>query len=86
MPGSCRSGFRSRPSIAGGIRRLNGLDVNSRNSRKPAAIQLITASTRATIGTASWRLKNVTATIHTVSSSTHSSNEPSWPPHTAAKR
>ena len=35
MPGSCSSGFRSRPSAAGGNSRSNGFDVSSMNSRKP---------------------------------------------------
>ena len=60
MPGSCSSGFRSRPSAAGGIRRSNGFDVNSRNSRKPTLIRPITDSTRAT--SASGRLRENTDT------------------------
>ncbi len=44
----------------------------------------ITARMRATIASGSWRLKTVTASIQTVRISTHSSSEPSWPPHTAA--
>ena len=37
MPGSCSSGFKSRPSAAAGNSRSNGLDVSSMNSRKPNA-------------------------------------------------
>ena len=47
MPGSCRSGFRSRPSAGAGNRRSNGFDVNSMNAMNPALMSPITASTRA---------------------------------------
>src|SRR5471030_2867990 len=86
MPGSCSNGLRSRPSIAGGKRRVNGLEVQSMNATKPALIQLITPSTRATMGRGSCLLNTDTAAIHHVSSKVQSSSEPSWPPQTAAKR
>ena len=86
MPGSCSSGFRSRPSAAAGSRRSNGLEVNSMNSRKPTLIMAITESMRASISRGKCRLNTVTASIHTVSISTHSSSEPSWLPQVAAKR
>ena len=59
-------------------------DVSSRNRRKPTATSPITPITRATIGSGKWRLNAVTATVHTLSISTHNSSEPSCPPHTAA--
>ena len=86
MPGSCNNGFRSLPSGAAGTRRRNGLDVNSRNSRKPTATSPITASTRASSTAGRLRERNVTAVAQPVSISTHSSSEPSCEPHVAAIR
>ena len=86
MPGSCSSGLRSRPFIAGGMMRVNGFDVSSMKSRKPASIQLITPSTRARKGKGRRRPNPATAIIHSVSSSAQSSSEPSCPPQTAVKR
>src|SRR5664279_1235984 len=63
MPGSCSSGFRSRPSAAGGTRRSNGFDVNSRNNRKPTLIRPITEITRASNGAGRLREKKVTAQL-----------------------
>ena len=48
MPGSCSSGFRSRPSSGAGNRRSNGFEVASMNSRKPNESRPITARMRAT--------------------------------------
>ena len=42
--------------------------------------------TRATMGSGRWRLNTVTATVHTLSISTHNSNEPSCEPQVAANR
>ena len=39
MPGSCNSGFRSRPSAAAGSKRSKGFDVISMNSRKSSREQ-----------------------------------------------
>ena len=86
MPGSCSSGFRSRPSGAAGFRRRNGLDVNSRNTRKPIETRPITASTRASIGAGRLLERSATASAQPVSISTHSSSEPSCEPHVAARR
>ena len=86
MPGSCSSGFKSRPSAAGGNSRSNGFDVSSRNSRKPTATRPITPSTRATISSGRWRLLSATATVHAPSMNTHSSIEPSCEPQLAAIR
>ena len=86
MPGSCSSGFKSRPSAAAGIRRSNGFDVNSRNNRKPALTSPITEITRASIGAGRLREKSVTAKLQPPSISVHSSNEPSCEPHVAATR
>ncbi len=61
MPGSCSSGFRSLPSAAAGTRRRNGLDVNSRNIRKPIETSPITASTRASSTSGRLRERSVTA-------------------------
>ena len=57
MPGSCSSGFRSRPCAGTGNSRRNGFDANSTNSMKPAASRPITPSTRARTGSGSWRPK-----------------------------
>ena len=57
MPGSCSSGFRSRPSAAAGNSRSKGLDVSSTNSRKPTLSRPITTRMRASTGAGRWRLK-----------------------------
>jgi len=84
MPGSCRSGFRSRPSGAGGSRRSKGFDVVRMKSRKPTDTRPMTPSTRATISSGRCRENTATATDHAESMNTHSSIEPSWEPHEAA--
>ncbi|MNW02696.1 hypothetical protein D3C71_1985220 [compost metagenome] len=86
MPGSCSSGFRSRPSMAGGSRRMNGLEANSRNSRKPTLMAPSTPITRARSAGGRPRLKRATASVQSASISVHSSIEPSCPPQTAAAR
>ncbi len=86
MPGSCSSGFRSLPSAAAGTRRRNGLDVNSRNARKPMETSPITASTRASSASGRLRERSVTAVAQPVSISTQSSSEPSCEPQVAAIR
>jgi hypothetical protein len=83
MPGSCSSGFRSRPSTAAGSRRSKGLEVSSVKSRKPTLISPITASTRATMTSGSWRENSATATVQPARISAHSRIEPSWLPQTA---
>ena len=84
MPGSCSSGFRSRPSAAGGNRRSNGSDVVSMKSRKPNDTRPCTPSTRATISSGRCFEKTETARVHHASISTHSSSEPSCEPQLAA--
>ena len=54
--------------------------------KKPTLIRPSTPSTRATMSSGKWRLNTLTATVHDASISTHSNNEPSCPPHTAAMR
>ena len=56
------------------------------NTRKPQPTKPITASTRATKASGIRRLNTVTATPQALSMNAHSNNEPSCPPHTAAKR
>ena len=56
------------------------------NSRKPTLTRPITARMRATTGCGRCALNCDTASIHTLSISNHSSNDPSWPPHTPAMR
>ena len=56
------------------------------NSTKPTLISPITDSTRATIASGRCREKRATASIHIASIISHSSSEPSWPPHTPASR
>ena len=46
----------------------------------------ITARMRATTGWGRCELNCDTASIHRLSISSHSSSEPSWPPHTPASR
>ena len=83
MPGSCSSGFRSRPSSAAGSRRSKGLEVNSVNSRKPTLIRPMTPITRATITSGSWRERSATATVQPARIRPHIRIEPSWLPQTA---
>jgi len=77
IPASCSDVLRSRPSAGTGNRRSNGFDVNSMKARNPTLTSPMTPSTRATMSSGSWRLNSVTATVHSVSTSVHSSNEPS---------
>src|SRR6478672_1036680 len=86
MPGSCNSGFRSRPSGAGGISRANGFEVKSRNSRKPTLIKPIIDSTRAASASGRLREKADTAQLQPVSISAHSNSDPSCEPQVAAMR
>jgi len=72
--------------MAGGNRRRNGLDANSRKSSSPVLMAPITPSTRATTGNGSCRLNNDTASDHSASIVVHSNIDPSCPPHTAATR
>src|SRR5487761_2350993 len=85
-PGSCKSGFKSRPSAAAGIKRVKGLDVNSMNNKNPTATSPITPNTRATISCGKCLLKVATAAVHIDRINAHSSSEPSCPPQIAAKR
>jgi hypothetical protein len=77
MPGSCSSGFRSRPSAGTGNRRSKGLEVISVKSRKPTVIRPITPRMRATISKGRCRLKSATESIQPLSIMAHSSSEPS---------
>ncbi len=56
------------------------------NRMKPAATRPSTPCTRATMSSGRLREKAATASPHRDSISTHSSSEPSWPPHTPAMR
>src|SRR5258706_1139545 len=86
MPGSCSSGFRSRPSSAAGIRRSNGFEVRSMKGRNPALTRPLTPSTRATKRSGRPRLNTATAKVQPASIHVHSSIEPSCEPQVAAKR
>jgi hypothetical protein len=86
MPGSCSSGFRSRPSTAAGISRSKGFEVVRMNSRKPTLISPITAITRARNTSGRLREKKVTAADQPASTTAHSRMEPSCPPHTPEMR
>ena len=77
MPGSCSSGFRSRPSAGTSNWRSNGFDVSSRNIRNPTLIKPITANVRATIAIGMPLLKRATAPDQIASMSIQRSNEPS---------
>ena len=83
MPGSCSSGFRSRPSAAAGSRRSKGFEVSSVKSRKPQLTRPITPSTRASVRSSSCFENIDTAKVQPDRISDHSSIEPSWLPHTA---
>ena len=86
MPGSCSSGFRSRPSAGAGKSLSKGFDVARMKSRKPKASQPITARMRAVTGSGRCLLKLATAKDQKVSISSQSRIEPSWPPQTAVMR
>jgi hypothetical protein len=86
MPGSCSSGFRSRPSGTGGHRRSNGLLVKSVNSKKPALTKPITARMRANTTLGNAALNVDTACIHKPSIKIHSKSDPSCPPQMPATR
>jgi hypothetical protein len=62
------------------------LEVNNMKARKPTLTSPITPNTREAISSGRWRLNTVTATDHPASISSHSSSDPSWPPHTPAMR
>ena len=86
MPGSCSSGFRSRPSGGAGRLRSKGLEVVSRKSRNPMDTKPCTPSTRLRTSVPSVRPKLATAAVHRPSISAHSSMEPSCEPQVAAMR
>ena len=86
MPGSCSSGFKSRPSAAAGNKRSNGFEVSNKNRIKPTLTKPSTPITRATMAAGRCRLKTVTPTVHTLSISTHNNKEPSCEPQVAAIR
>ena len=83
MPGSCRSGLRSRPSNGAGSSRSNGFEVSRRKRWNPTLTNAITASTRARNISGSEVLNVATAKPQPASTIAHSSIEPSWAPHTA---
>src|ERR1700693_2753456 len=86
MPGSCSSGFKSRPSGAAGNMRSNGFDVHNKNRIKPTLIRPSTPTTRANTSAGNCLLNNVTARVQAESMKAHSSSEPSCEPQVAAKR
>ncbi len=86
MPGSCNSGFRSRPSRAAGISRSNGLETVNMNKRNPTLTRPITPKIRARIASGRWVERNETATIQMLRINIQSSNEPSCAPQMAARR
>ena len=86
MPGSCSSGFRSRPSSGGWARRSKGLEVSKTNRMKPRLSRPITDRMRASTGSGRWRLNCATARVHPACISNHSNIEPSWLPQDAAMR
>jgi hypothetical protein len=79
-PGSCSSGFRSRPSAGTRASRSNGFDVNRMNAWNAAATSPSTPSVRATSASGSERDASATASVQPASIRIHSSSEPSWPP------
>ena len=86
IPGSCSSGFRSRPSMGAGKARSNGLDVNSVKAMNPTLTRPSTASTRATVSSGRLRLKRATARLQPDSMNCQSNSDPSWPPQVPATR
>src|SRR5476651_32750 len=86
-PISCNTGFKSCPSMGtSGKVRLNGLEVNKINTRKPALMIPITDSTRAMASSGMLRLNSATASVQPLSNNTQSSSDPSWAPQVAAMR
>jgi hypothetical protein len=84
MPGSCRSGFRSAPSGAGGKRRANGSDVIRMKRRKPTETRPRTEITRAWVISGIERAEKATAQVHQLRHTTQKRMEPSCDPHVAA--
>ena len=83
-PKSCNKGLRSAPcSAASGNKRAKGLLVNKVKEIKPTPIMPMTANTLACIVNGKLLLNRLTAIVHKPKINTHSSNEPSCPPHTA---
>src|SRR5438105_8077445 len=86
MPGSCNSGFKSRPAAAPGSRRSNGFDVHNRNDKNPMLTSPSMLSTRESVCCGNCLLNIDTASVHPASISDHNSNEPSCEPQVAATR
>ena len=83
MPGSCSSGFRSRPSGAAGSSRSKGFEVSSVKSRKPHADQPHHAEHARQRALVELLARTAaTANVQPASISAHSSIEPSWLPQT----
>nr|VUD28826.1 Uncharacterised protein [Raoultella sp. NCTC 9187] len=76
------------PAIDGIQRQRAGEGVRGEQNKQQKAEgdHPITASTLATASSGMRRLSSATAKVQTLSSSTHSSREPSWAPQVAATR
>src|SRR5664279_1684137 len=81
-PGSCNSGFKSRPSRGAGNRRSKGLEVSSKNRMKPMETSPITPKTRAKVASGMLLLNCATKAVQMVNTRPHNNNEPSCAPHT----
>src|SRR3981081_3602158 len=81
---SCKTGFKSAPSDAAGIKRMNGFDVHNVNNMKPPLIRPITPSTRLEKLKGSCRLKAATATLQIDKIKIPSMSEPACAPHRPA--
>ena len=84
MPGSCSSGFRSRPSARGRQQALERVRREQHEQQEAGARPGRARRARAPPSPrGSWRDSRLTASVQPLSISIHSSSEPSWPPQTA---
>ena len=86
IPGSCSSGFKSRPSNGAGNKRSKGFDVKIIKSKNPTATAPMILSTRATSSVGKLLLNMATAAVHSDKINAQSRSDPSCEPQTPAIR
>ena len=79
--GSCKIGFKPRPSIGIGNKKLNGFEVNSKNKKNPEIIICWKKIDKNLYFTGCFFEKIINKKINKVKTSNQSNKLPSWFPH-----
>ena len=85
-PGSCNSGFKSRPSSGAGNKRSKGFEVNNRKRIKPILTSPITPKTLATVVSGIFLLKKAINPVQIDKVNAHNNKDPSCAPQTPETR